>query len=263
MALSTPHTDSPRNAWRLTTPGQTGWTRTVRAGDPNKYYMVSVDTHGIEPLDFLATRIEQQYLHRIPRVEIDEDGAQWVITEGLQPTLVKPGRNAHKHIPERKVVEEDDILQPYTSRMEPEDLLRYRAGADLAQRARDAEADGVDAEIIFPNKGLLCFATPDPVFQQAMFRAWNRWARDTYAEYWERFMPMAMIAPGDLEGAMAEVQWAAEHGFKGLTLPNKPIFGPTKSGELHYNNKTFEPLWSLIEEVDLPIGQLATLGHQR
>ena len=41
---------------------------------------------------------------------------------------------------------------------------------------------GVDAELIFPNKGLLCFTTPDPVFQQAMFRVWNRWARENFAE---------------------------------------------------------------------------------
>jgi predicted TIM-barrel fold metal-dependent hydrolase len=215
--------------------------------------MVSVDTHGVEPLDFLEKRIEKQYLHRIPRVEIDEDGAQWLITEGIQPMLVKPGRNAQKHLLAREAFEEPDYFQPYTSRMEPEDQLRYRAGADLQQRVRDAEADGVDAEIIFPNKGLLCFATSDPAFQQAMFRAWNRWARENFADYWERFVPMAVIASGHLEGALAEVEWAAEQGFKGLTLPNKPIFGPIKTGELQYNDKSFEPLWSLIEEVDLPI----------
>ncbi len=253
MASSTPQSESPRNTWRQVTPGHAGWARTARAGDPHKYFMVSVDTHGIEPLDFLEKRIEKLYLQRIPHVKLDEDGAQWLISEGIQPMLVKPGRNAQKHLPEREAFEEPDFFQPYTSRMEPEDQLRYRAGVDLAQRVRDADTDGVDAEIIFPNKGLLCFATPDPVFQQAMFRAWNRWARETFADYRERFIPMAMIAPGDLAGAMAEVKWAAERGFKGLTLPNKPIFGPTKTGELQYNDKSFEPLWSLIEEVNLPM----------
>jgi predicted TIM-barrel fold metal-dependent hydrolase len=184
---------------------------------------------------------------------MDEDGAQWLITEGIQPMLVKPGQNAQKHLLAREAFEEPDFFQPYTSRMEPEDRLRYHASADPQLRVRDAEVDGVDAEIIFPNKGLLCFATPDPVFQQAMFRAWNRWAKENFADYWERFVPMAVIAAGDLEGAMTEVQWAAEQGFKGLTLPNKPIFGPLKPGELQYNDKFFEPLWSLIEEVDLPM----------
>jgi len=215
--------------------------------------MVSVDTHGIEPLDFLSQRIEKQYLDRIPRVRVDEDGAEWMITEGIQPMLVKPGRDAVKHLIAKESYEEPDYFQPYTSRMEAEDRLRYRAGGELTQRVHDAEADGVDAEIIFPNKGMLCFTTPDPVFQQAMFRVWNRWARENFADYWHRFMPMAVIAPGDLEGAMAEVKWAAEQGFKGLSLPNKPIFGPLKPGELQYNDKVFDSLWSLIAEVDLPM----------
>jgi predicted TIM-barrel fold metal-dependent hydrolase len=253
MSSSTPQSESPRNAWRQMTPGPAGWQRTARAGDPDKYFMVSVDTHGIEPVDFLEKRIDKQYLSRIPRLKIDEDGAEWLITEGIQPMLVKPGRDAVKHLIAREAFEEPDYFQPYTSRMEPEDRLRYRAGADLKQRVQDAEADGVDAEIIFPNKGMLCFSTPDPVFQQAMFRVWNRWARENFADYWERFVPMAVIAPGDLEGAMTEVKWAAEQGFKGLTLPNKPIFGPPKPGELQYNDKHFDPLWSLIAEVDLPM----------
>lgn len=253
MTTSTPQTDSPHNAWRQVTPKPGTWTRTVRAGDPNKYFMVSVDTHGIEPFDFLSKRIEKQYLDRIPRVTVDEDGAEWMVTEGIQPMLVKPGRDAVKHLIAREAYEEPDYFQPYTSRMEAEDRLRYRTGGDLAQRIQDAEADGVDAEVIFPNKGLLCFTTPDPIFQQAMFRVWNRWAKETFASHWDRFMPMAVIAPGDLEGAMAEVRWAADQGFKGLTLPNKPIFGPSKPGELQYNDKHFDPLWSLIEEVDLPM----------
>lgn len=253
MAAPTSQTDSPRNAWRQATPGHSNWTRTARAGNPNKYFMVSVDTHGIEPMDFLAKRIEKQYLDRIPRVTVDEDGAEWMVTEGIQPMLVKPGRDAVKHLIAREAYEEPDYFQPYTSRMEAEDRLRYRAGVDLAQRVQDAETDGVDAEIIFPNKGLLCFSTPDPVFQQAMFRVWNRWAKETFASHWDRFMPMAVIAPGDLEGAMAEVRWAADQGFKGLTLPNKPIFGPSKPNELQYNDKHFDPLWSLIAEVDLPM----------
>src|SRR5262245_2282679 len=146
MAVLTLQTDSPRNAWRQMTPGHSNWTRTARAGDPNKYFMVSVDTHGIEPTDFLAKRIEKQYLDRIPRVTVDEDGAEWMVTEGIQPMLVKPGRDAVKHLIAREAYEEPDYFQPYTSRMEAEDRLRYRAGVDVTQRVRDAEADGVDAE---------------------------------------------------------------------------------------------------------------------
>lgn len=244
---------SPRNAWRTETPGSAGWARTARAGDPNKYYMVSVDTHGVEPNDYLETRIEPAYRHRIPRVETDADGAQWTICEGMKPLLVKPGRNYERHLPALEPFEDVDMFQPYSKRFEPDDLRRNRAGMDVAHRLADAEADGVDAEIVFPNKGLLAFGTPDPVFQGAMFRAWNRWAHETFREHRDRFMPMAMIAAGDLDGALAEVAWAAAQGFKGLTLPAKPIFGPLTDGQLQYNDKAFEPLWALVEETGLPL----------
>ena len=72
---TTAQKQSPNNAWRKQTPGNDGWAQTAHAGDPNKYYMASVDTHAIEPNNYLATLIEKQYLDRIPRVEIDEDGA--------------------------------------------------------------------------------------------------------------------------------------------------------------------------------------------
>ena len=248
-----PVTASPRNAWRTETPGAAGWARTARAGDPHKYYMVSVDTHGVEPNDYLETRIEPAYRHRIPRVETDADGAQWTICEGMKPLLVKPGRNYERHLPALEPFEDVDMFQPYSKRFEPDDLRRNRAGMDTAQRLADAAADGVDAEIVFPNKGLLAFGTPDPVFQGAMFRAWNRWAHETFRAHRDRFMPMALIAAGDLDGALAEVAWAAGQGFKGLTLPAKPIFGPLTEGQLQYNDKAFEPLWSLVEETGLPL----------
>jgi hypothetical protein len=73
--------------------------------------MISVDTHGIEPVDFLSSRIEKQYLDRIPRIKVDEDGAQWMISEAMQPSLIMPGRDVVKHLIEREVYEEP-VFQP-------------------------------------------------------------------------------------------------------------------------------------------------------
>ena len=36
------------------------------------------------------------------------------------------------------------------------------------ERIADQDADGVDAEILYPNKGLVMWATPDPRISQAM-----------------------------------------------------------------------------------------------
>jgi predicted TIM-barrel fold metal-dependent hydrolase len=121
----------------------------------------------------------------------------------------------------------------------------------------DQAADGVDAELVFPNKGLFNWATPDPRFADAMCRAWNRWAYDFHggADGWYggRSLPLACIATGDVDLAMAEVRWAVDHRFVGLCLGNNPVYGPKIWGNVEYNDPQFEPLWALVEETGAPI----------
>ncbi|MBM3683628.1 MAG: amidohydrolase [Actinobacteria bacterium] len=255
MAITEAEPTASKNAWRQITPGVEGWTRTARPGDPNKYFMVSTDCHVTEPLSFLRN-VEPEYLDRIPRTEEREDGSKWMITEGNQPMMVVPGAKT-KTVQEQQVFERAEHNRHSGSRMEDEDLLRVKSGRSIEQRLADQLVDGVDAELLFPNTGLLCWATPDPRFAMAMCRAWNRWAHDHVGEHMQgpnpRILPMALIASGDIDGAMAEVRWAAEHGFRGVCLGNSPAYGPNVPGSLQYNDPAFEPLWSTIEETGLVI----------
>jgi predicted TIM-barrel fold metal-dependent hydrolase len=249
-------TESPRNAWRQDTPGVEGWPRSARPDDPDKYFMASADCHAQEPATYLAEYIDPEFRHRIPHIERRDDGSEYIITEGNRPQLVKRGASAAT-VQDRQSFErpEDDRHSP--ARMEPEDVLRNTSGLTIEQRLEDQAADGIDVELIFPNKGLLCWATPDPVFADAMCRAWNRWANDWFggAGGWHdgRTRPLASIATGDVELAMAEARWAAEHGFVGLCLGNSPVYGVKEWGQLEYNDPRFEPFWSLVEELGLPL----------
>ena len=74
---------------RTLTPGTEGWTRTARPEDPKKYFMVSADCHVHEPVDLWERRIDKKYRHRLPRIEIDEDGVRWQVTEGHRPTKIR------------------------------------------------------------------------------------------------------------------------------------------------------------------------------
>jgi predicted TIM-barrel fold metal-dependent hydrolase len=64
---------------------------------------------------------------------------------------------------------------------------------------------------------------------------------------------MACIAPAALDAAIAEIQRCAALGFKGLSLPCKPVFGPPNVDDLNYNLSELEPLWDCIDDVDLPV----------
>ena len=217
------------NAWRSETPGSAGWERTARAGDPNKYFMLSTDSHAQEPLDLWATRIEPQYRDRIPRQIRDEDGVRWQVTEGYRPVKVRD-------------------LQ-----LEGEDQLRVDAGYKIADRIRDLDQDGVDVELIFPNRGLAMYATPDPLLAQAQCRVWNDWAAETFFEHPERMVPVAAISPGDMEGSLKEIQRAKDMGFRCVTMPNRPVWGAGDGSESNYNLKEFEPLWEALQAAGLPI----------
>ncbi len=218
------------NEWRRSSPGFDGWEKTARPDAANKYFMVSADCHANEPYDFLSSRIDEKYRSRLPRMETDDKGDKWQITEGFRPTRIR-------------------FKQP----LEGEDGLRNKSGASPEDRLKDMAADGVDAEIIFPNKGLAMWATPDPVFAMAQCRCWNDWAWETFGPYNDRMSPVACLGTGDMAGSIAEVQRTAALGFRALTLPCKPIFGPHDARQPNYNLPMFDPLWAAIEETGLPI----------
>lgn len=218
---------NPENLWRLQTPGHANWPRTARPGDPNKYFMVSADCHANEPPDLWEKRIDAKYRHRIPRIEVDEKGQQWRRVEGFRPSRL--------------------MTQMFVG----EEKLRARAGVDPQQRLRENARDGVDAELIFPGKGLAMWATPDPVFANAQCRVWNDWAWEMFGPYRQQMIPVAAVATGDLEGTLQEIRRVAKLGFTALTLPSKPVWGPSNSEDSNYNLPEFDPLWALIQDLDL------------
>ena len=186
-------TTADPQAWRLETPGHAGWQRSPRPGDPHKYFMITVDSHVSEPADLWVKRIDKKYRHRLPRVEVDDGGVKWQVAEGYRPTKIR------------------DL------KLEGEDLERGLRGTggfasdqelawDIQQRLEDHARDGIDAETIYPNKGLAMWATPDPVFAMAQCRVYNEWVWEIFANHNDRMAPMAAIATGDLDGSIAEIQ---------------------------------------------------------
>jgi predicted TIM-barrel fold metal-dependent hydrolase len=244
-----------KNAWRLATPGAQDWPRSARPGAPNKYFMVSADCHVTESLEVFQG-VDEQYRHRIPHVETRDDGAQLLITEGNRPQMVRRPQS-NPTVQEQQAFERAEHNRDPRSRMEEEDLLRVGAGKSVEQRLADQATDGVDVEIVFPTTGLLCWATPDTVFAQAMCTAWNRWAHGQVGEHMQgatpTIVPMACIAAGAQQEAMREIEWAASNGYRGVCLGNAPTYGPTEPGKLQYNDPSFEPMWSLIEETGMAI----------
>ena len=229
MTTVIPAPDS-NNEWRLSSPGSSDWERSPRPDAPNKYLMVSTDGHAQEPKDLWATRMDDKYQDRLPGVIIGMKGQKFQKTEGFR-----------------------NPLKLNNIEFEGQDRLRNKAGYTAEGRLADLAADGTDAEIIFPNKGLTMWATADPEFSHAMCHVYNDWAWEVFGPYQDQLLPMACIAPAALDEAIAEIQRCADLGFKGLQLPSKPIWGAPDHEALNYNLKEFDPLWAAITEVGLPV----------
>jgi predicted TIM-barrel fold metal-dependent hydrolase len=231
MIEETNQTIDSNNRWRLETPGHDGWQRSARPGDPNRYLMISTDCHCNEPSGLWAERMDEKYRKRLPHIETDEKGVKWMISEGWQKSRAPD----------------------FSFKFEGEDLERNKAGYDPQQRIAEHARDGIDAEVIFPNKGLLMWATQDPEFGAAQCKVYNDWAWETFGPYNSFMSPMAAIMTSDLNLAIAEIERVAKLGYRGITLPCKPIFGNYDSRHPNYNLHIYDPMWAVIQDHDLPI----------
>jgi predicted TIM-barrel fold metal-dependent hydrolase len=216
------------NQWRLQTPGSADWLRSPHAGAANKYFMLSSDTHAIEPFPLWLERIDPKYRDRLPRQE-ERDGKKWLIQEGAKPFPITD------------------------TRLEGEDAYRQKPPVDLTQRLRDMDLDGVDHEILFPNRGSVMYATHDAEFAMAQMRVYNDWVMETHSPRPDRFTPVAVIFTGNLQAAVEEISRAVKLGFKAINIPPKPVFGPHERDHLNYNAPEFDPMWALIQDSGLAV----------
>jgi predicted TIM-barrel fold metal-dependent hydrolase len=118
-------------------------------------------------------------------------------------------------------------------------------GRDLSVRLRHMAVEGVDAQVIFPNGGLLVGSgAAPPEFRIAFARAYNDWAWENFSSDRDRFCVAAMIPTETVDAAVTEAKRMIDLGCKTLFLP------PSVPWEPYYLD-CWDPLWSLAEEANV------------
>ncbi len=133
---------------------------------------------------------------------------------------------------------------------------------DSDRRLAELEADGVVAEVLFPNTippffpavSLVNQAPPanagDLDRRWAGLQAHNRWLADFCAAAPGRRAGIAQIMLHDVAAAVDEIRWAADAGLTGgVLLPG----APPGSGVPPLYAPDYEPIWSVCEELGMPI----------
>ena len=125
---------------------------------------------------------------------------------------------------------------------------------DAAVRIQELEADGVAAEVIFPQMapfgaGLMQYRYPvDPEQNFAGIQAYNRWLADLCNENPGRHAGVALVNIDDIDATCREVREARKLGLWGGVLL------PTSTGDHpYYHHPRYEPLWAVCEELEMPL----------
>jgi predicted TIM-barrel fold metal-dependent hydrolase len=129
------------------------------------------------------------------------------------------------------------------------------------RRVAEMDADGIVAEVIFPNTIPPFFPTaslltqPSPTTTElearwAGLQAHNRWLLDFCTQLPGRRAGVVQIMLHDVDAAVAEIRWAADAGLTGgVLLPG----APPGSGLAPLYSSTYEPIWVVCEELGVPV----------
>lgn len=127
---------------------------------------------------------------------------------------------------------------------------------DSERRTRELEAEGIVAEILFPdfqnsNEPPWGAAFPFPYTDARRrlegARAYNRWLADFCAMLPGRRGGLAIIQPHDVDAAVHDVAWARSSGLVGIMLPTGDTDLPS------YHDARYNPLWAACVDAGMSV----------
>jgi predicted TIM-barrel fold metal-dependent hydrolase len=139
---------------------------------------------------------------------------------------------------------------------------------DSAERRADLASDGVVAEVLFPNTVPPFYEKAyhvAPLAKPAQYERWlvgtrahNRWLADFCAEEPDRRAGIGLIHLNDVDDAIDDVKWIAEHGLRGGVLLPLPALDDVHLAQL--TSPTYDRLWAAIQDHDLVVNQHSGQG---
>jgi predicted TIM-barrel fold metal-dependent hydrolase len=90
----------------------------------------------------------------------------------------------------------------------------------------------------------------DPDLELACVQAYNDWLIEEWASASSRFIPQCLVPIWPPEATVAEIRRAVARGHRGVIYPAVPM-------ELrdvpHVNEPDYDPIWSVCEELEVPL----------
>ncbi|HEU5308036.1 MAG TPA: amidohydrolase family protein [Acidimicrobiia bacterium] len=201
-----------------------------------KYQIISGDGHLETPPDFVAF-LPEKFKDRAPKlITLPDGGGDAWLMEGMPLTYASQnlrGRGKVKF-----------AGQSYFK----DDGSRTDGAGDGAQRLREQDEDGIDAELLFAPVFASRFLEkiPEHDVYLAMVRAYNDWLVDYCSIAPDRLFGNALMPISGIDDAVAELERAHELGFKSVQLLNSPNGGGGPKPE-------DDRFWEKALELDMPL----------
>ena len=199
----------------------------AKRGDwPAGTRIVSADSHMLEP-DLWVDRFPEHLRDQAPRMVFHDGG--WDLSVGGKPMTPEPVAAALCNA-----------------------LECYPGLTDLDARIADLDVEGVEKELIFPQRlfGLMMFGEIEN--KAHVFGAYNEHIGEVCARSKGRCYPVMVPSYWEPEAAADSVARCVELGARCLMVPIKP--GKFADGRtIQYNHGRMDPLWAAIEKSGLPL----------
>ena len=204
------------------------------------YGFISVDDHVQETPDLWTSRVDKKFADRAPRLVTAKDGAEQWVVDGQ---MLLGGRSARA-----------GALMADRN----EDPKRW---ADVpapafapTERLKAMDSAGIDYSVLYPTVAGLAGETfgrlQDSELEIACVQAYNDWLIDEWADASDRFIPQCLVPIWPVEAAISEIKRAVERGHRGVILPSLPMH---LRNVPHISGPEYDPLWSLCEELGVPV----------
>jgi uncharacterized protein len=221
------------------------------------FQVLDADLHVIEPYDLYLKYMDPKWGDRIPRAEprMLQAGDIYDFRMADGSPVRKPWREAPPK----------DALTPSSLRME-------RRKAQIAPHYQDAVAgqfdpvsqlkamdrEGVDVAVLFRTFPLHADESQEPEYATALCQAWNNWITDFCRENPKRLKAAGLITLHDVNLAITEARRVVkEQGHVGLCMIPQPVNGR------HVQDEYFDPLWTAIEDLGVPVCFHPTAGNNQ
>ena len=211
------------------------------------YLSVDADNHYYEPVDCFTRHMDRDKMRFAFQLAV-VDGAEQTVVDGrpvdtfipggfMRGNIAKAGslREMMRNIKKAGMLDETNpVVGP------PE-----RAWFEREERLALMDRQGISATLLFPSTGVCVEPSfgGDATVLYANYRAFNRWlAQDWGLGADGRLYGTPLLSLLDVDQAVAELEWALDHGCRAFNLSAGPVYGRSPA------DPHFDPFWARVNE---------------